>query len=113
MKIIGKENVSAIKSLEILSAVEKERDLVHEQQICLEFLRKHLKFKTEKEVEDFKEDLKKIKDFKEHQLDKIIEILPITSEQVNALFSKERIKLSKEDVKKITELCAAVVQDEK
>ncbi len=113
MKIIGKEDVSATKSLEILAGIEKERDLVREQQICLEFLRKHLKFKSEKDASVIKEEFRKIKDFKEHQLNKLVEILPTTEEQVNALFSKERIKLEKNDIKKIIELCNSVVQNEK
>ena len=113
MKILERQEITAAKTLEILSKTEKERNLVHEQQVCLDFLRKHLKFRDSKEFEHVKEELKGIKDFKEHQLDKLVEVLPITEEQVYALFSKERIKLEKEDVKRIIDLCTSVIKDGK
>ncbi len=113
MKILARQEITAAETLEILSKTEKNRDLVREQQICLDFLRKHLKFKEIKEFNHVKEELKGIKDFKEHQLDKLVEILPVTEEQVYALFSKERIKLEKDDVKKIIDLCTSVIKNGK
>jgi len=113
MKIVKKEDVTAAETLEILTKREKEGGLVPSQQHCVEFLRKHLKFKSKKEFEHVKEELKNIKDFKEHQLDKLVEVLPVTEDQVYALFSKERIKLSKEEVKKIIDLCTSVIKNGK
>lgn len=107
MEIIKKEDTTPLEALNTLESKDEEK-LSHEQTICLEFLRKHLKLKDEKTIEELKKELEEMDKFKEHHLDKIIEILPETEDEVKALFSKERIKLEDSDIEKVIEVCKSV-----
>lgn len=105
MEIVKEEHVTPWQALDILQ--EKE-ELTEKQEKCLEHLRKHLLIKDEKTVEELKQELKQVGDFKDHQLDKLVEILPFSKDTVRSIFSKERIKLEDEQVERILEICDSV-----
>lgn len=105
MKIINEQHITPWQALSIL----QERDeSTGKQEKCLEYLRKHLLIKDEETVKELKQELGEVEDFKEHQLDKLVEVLPFTSDVVRSIFSKERIKLEDEQVEKILDICNSV-----
>lgn len=105
MEIIGEEDVSVIESKEIMESRKKERDLVYEQKICLEYLEKVCKLSQSK-AKQLVEELGKISILKPRYIALIINMLPDIEEEVEALFSKERTNLKKEEVKQIVEIVA-------
>lgn len=104
MEIINDEDVSAEDARHILEERKKEGgDLRYEQKVCIDFLEKMPKL-TEKQLEDIKAELAKIAILKPRYISLIINIMPDTEEEVEALFSKERTNLKKEEVKQIVEI---------
>ena len=103
IEILNEEDVSVVEAKRILEEKKKERDLVYEQKICLEYLEKVPKL-TQKQAEDLAEELSKIPVMKPRYINLVISMLPDTEEEVEALFSKERTNLKKEEVKQIAEI---------
>ena len=108
MEIIGTQRTTPREALDVLQELGDEEDLNREQKICLEFLRKHLKIEDKKTIEELKKEIEGVANLKDHHIDKIIEILPKSEQEVRALFSKERVRLSDEDVEKIVEISESV-----
>ncbi|MBI4018005.1 MAG: hypothetical protein HY368_00135 [Candidatus Aenigmarchaeota archaeon] len=100
MEILNEEDVSTVETKRILEERKKERDLVYEQKICLEYLERLPKL-TQKQAEDLAEELAKIPVMKPRYINIVISLLPDTEEEVESLFSKERTNLKKEEVKQI------------
>jgi len=103
MEIIEEEDISMQEARRIMEERKKAGNLAYEQKICLDFLEKLPKF-TEKQIEDFKKELKKISILKSRHISLIMNIMPDTEEEVDALFSKERTNLKKEEVKQIVNI---------
>jgi len=104
MEVLAEEEVSSQDAKRILSERKKESaELHYEQKICVEFLEKLPKL-TEKQLEDMKAELGKITILKPRYVALVISIMPDTEEEVEALFSKERTNLRKEEVKQIVEI---------
>ena len=101
MKIVGSSEVAPQEAYKVLSKREKD-GLSKEAQQCLEYLRKHLTLKDEKRAEEVKGEFQAIYNFKERNLLKLLEILPEYDVVVDSLFQKERVKLTPEDVSKIS-----------
>lgn len=103
MEIVSEEDVSAVDAKKIMEDRKKERELVYEQKICLEYLEKTIKL-TPSKIESLTEELGKISIIKPRYAALIINTLPDTEEEVEALFSKERTNLKKEEIKQIVEI---------
>lgn len=103
MELIEEEDLSVPEAKRILDERKKERDLVYEQKICLEYLEKVPKL-TQTQVKSITEELSGIAILKPRYIALIINMLPDTEEEVEALFSKERTNLKKEEVKQIVEI---------
>ena len=103
MEVISEEDVSNAVAKDIMEARKKERDLVYEQKICLEYLEKTCKLSSSK-VQSLIEELGKIAILKPRYIALIVNILPDMEDEVEALFSKERTNLKKEEVKQIVEI---------
>ncbi len=103
MEIMGEEDVSVIEAKEIMEERKKEKELVYEQKICLEYLEKACRMSSPK-MKQFVEELGKISILKARYIVLIVNTLPDTEEEVEALFSKERTNLKKEEVKQIVEI---------
>lgn len=101
--MIEEEDISIPDAKRMLEDRKKERDLVYEQKICLEYLEKVPKL-TQAQVRNITEDLGKIAILKPRYIALIINVLPDTEEEVEALFSKERTNLKKEEVRQIVEI---------
>lgn len=103
MEVLNEEDASAADAKKIMEERKKEGELVYEQKICLEFLDKSVKI-TQAQLKNMIEELSKIAILKPRYIALIINIMPDTEEEVEALFSKERTNLKKEEIKQIVEV---------
>jgi len=104
MEVLSEEEASVEDARRILEARKKEGgELKYEQKICHDLLEK-LPRLTDKQLEDIKSELSKIAILKPRYIALILNIMPVTEEEVEALFSKERTNLKKEEVKQIVEI---------
>jgi DNA-directed RNA polymerase subunit F len=101
MEVLNEQEVSLQDARSIMEQRKKEKlDLRYEQKICMDFLEKLPKL-SEKQLEDLKAELAKITILRPRHHALIINVMPDTEEEVEALFSKERTNLKKEEVKQI------------
>lgn len=88
----------------ILKKIEKERkELIYEQRIALEHAQKFAKLSV-KQTKDLIKDLMKLENIREIHAYKIADILPISEDDVKAIFAKERFTLSESDIKDILKI---------
>ncbi len=97
------EDVSMHEAKRILEERKKERDLVYDQKICLEYLDKVAKL-TPTQIKNLAEELNKITILKPRYIALILNMMPDTEEEVETLFSKERTNLKKEEIKQIVDI---------
>jgi len=95
-----------IEALEVLNEREDD-ELSHAQQIGLEYLRKNLKIKDRESFEEIREELTEIESIKDKHVLKLLELLPQEPEEVETIFSKERVKLDDSDIEQIVEICSS------
>lgn len=95
-----------IRALEVLNEREDD-ELSHAQQIGLEYLRKNLKIKDRESFEEIREELAEIESIKDKHVPKLLELLPEEPEEVETIFSKERVKLDDSDIERIVEICSS------
>lgn len=103
MEILNEEDVSVPEVKKIMDERKKEKELGYEQKICFEYIEKIPKL-TPAKFDKMKEELSKIAILKPRYIVLIANMLPDTEEELNALFSKERTNLKKEEVKQIIEI---------
>ena len=103
MEVLKEEDVSVFEAKKFLEDKKKERDLVYEQKICLEFLDKVVKL-TPTQYKNLVEELSKIAILKPRYIALIVNVMPDAEEDVEVLFSKERTNLKKEEIKQIVEI---------
>ncbi len=95
-------SISEVKN--ILKKVEKEREeLLYEQKIALEHAHKFAKLPVKK-IEDLIKELSKLDFLEEIHTYKIVDLLPLTEEDVKTIFAKERITFGEGEIKKILDL---------
>ena len=103
MEIISEEDVSIHDAKKIIDERKKERDLVYDQKICLEYLEKVATLSVT-QLKNLLDELTKITILKPRYVALILGMMPDTGEEVETLFSKERTNLKKEEIKKIVEI---------
>ena len=103
MEVTNEEDISVLEARRIMLERKKEKDLVYEQKICVEFMEKLPKLSQTKEKEMVAE-LSKIAILKPRYVALIVNMLPDTEEEVTVLFSKERTNLKKEEIKQIVDI---------
>jgi DNA-directed RNA polymerase subunit F len=100
--IVKPVSLSEVKN--ILKKVEKERkELLYEQKIALEHAYKFAKLNVKK-TNDMVKELSNLDFLQESHIYKIADILPVTEDDIKTLFSKERITLNEDEIKKILEI---------
>lgn len=102
MEIIKEEFSDVVEAKKLLEEKNKNKELAYEQKICLDYLEKTTTIKPE-DAKKLKEELSKIEILKPRYISLILNILPETENEVNALFSKEMTKLKKDEVQKIVQ----------
>ncbi len=100
MDVITEDFTNLHEAKNIMAARAKEKDLVYEQKIALEYLEKVSKI-SKKSLEDIIADLQKITILKPRYVALIVNMMPDTENEVNALFSKEMTKLTSAEIKQI------------
>lgn len=103
MDIVSEEDVSVHEAKRIIDDRRKERDLVYDQKICLEYLEK-IATLTPAQLKNITEELSSISILKPRYIALILSMMPDTEEEVETLFAKERTNLKKEEIKKIVEI---------
>ncbi len=113
LKTISETLVTFAEAKSMLEGKEKElkkneRELGHEQMITLEYLRSIPMLDKKTSDETAKDLLEAVPTLKEHQVIMIINTLPDCEEDVEVLFAKERLKLEKDQMKKVAEIIKKV-----
>ena len=103
MDIVSEEDISIHEAKKIIEERKKDRDLVYDQKICLEYLEKVATL-TAAQLKNIAEELSGISILKPRYISLIISMMPDTEEEIETLFSKERTNLKKEEIKKIMEI---------
>lgn len=95
--------ISVAEVKDILTKVSKEREeLMYEQKIALEHAQKFGRISV-KDTKNLIKDLMELKLFEEKHAYKIADLLPLTNEEITAIFAKEKITISEDKANKIIE----------
>ncbi|MCJ7429099.1 MAG: hypothetical protein MUP66_01785 [Candidatus Nanohaloarchaeota archaeon QJJ-5] len=106
MDIVERSYSDGIKARDILSDRDVD-ELSHAQQIGLEYLRKNMKIADRDSFEELYDELSEVESIKEKHVIKLLELLPTEPEEVETIFSKERVKLEDSDIDRIVEICSS------
>ena len=93
---------------EILNEENEKRDLNSLQKAALEHTENFVKI-TAEESRNLVEELKELDFMDEHHAVKVADILPIHPDQVRAIYSKEKIILPPEEIKKVLDIVAKYI----
>ena len=103
MDIISEEDMSMHEVKKVMLEREKERELVYDQKICLDYLKRTATL-SPATVKSMTDELSKIVILKPRYITLILNILPDTEEEVESFFSKERTNLKKEEIRQIIDI---------
>lgn len=106
MKVTKRQYSDDIMARKILSERDPD-DLSHSQQIGLEYLRKNMKIENRESLEELHDELSEIESIKEKHVYKLLELLPTEPEEVETIFSKERVKLDDNDIERMVDICSS------
>jgi len=96
--------VSLAEVKNILRKISKERkDLIYEQKVAMEHAERFAKLPV-KQTKDLIDELLKLEHMDELQAYKIADILPMTVDDVKAVFAKERYTPNEKEIKNILEI---------
>ena len=107
MKIENEEYVYPVEVLEELEEKEEE-NLTHEQKITLENLKRNVQVDDLETLKELHKELEEIGDLKNKHIYKILELMPEHESTVKTMFSKERLKITDEQVEEILEITTSV-----
>ncbi len=103
MKVLETKTVSLPEAKKILLEREKEGELVYEQKLAVEHSKKHAKLKDE-EAQKMVGELSSILRMNPEVLAQVVNILPKTTDELRAIFARERFSLKEEEVNRILEI---------
>lgn len=103
MKILDEKIITNSEAKEILEIRKKEKDLIYEQKIALDFLEKTCKI-SKTVFDKLIAGLSEIRILKPRHMALLINNLPMTEDEVKQIFVKERTNLKKDEIKKIVEI---------
>lgn len=106
MKIQATAETTPIEALEALAGREED-SMKHFQKAGLEYLRRNLKIQDQDSFNELQSELSEIDSIKSKHVLKLLEILPTHEKEVQAIFSKERVKLNDQDIQRITDICSS------
>lgn len=107
MKIENEEYVYPVQVLEELEEKDEE-ELTHEQKITLENLKRNVQVDDLETLKELHKELEEIGDLKNKHIHKILEVMPEHESTVKTMFSKERLKITEEQVEEILEITNSV-----
>ncbi len=103
MDVINEEFTNLHEAKNQMEKRSKEKDLVYEQKIALEYLEKVSKI-SKTNLKAVIDDLTKITILKPRYIALIVNMMPDTDNEINALFSKEMTKLTSAEIKQIIDI---------
>lgn len=103
MKVLETKTISIPEAKKILVEREKDGELVYEQKLALEHLKKHAKLKEE-DAQKMTAELSSIIRMNPDVLAQVVNILPQSTDELRAIFARERFSLKEEEVNKILEI---------
>ncbi|MEM2889819.1 MAG: RNA polymerase Rpb4 family protein [Candidatus Hadarchaeum sp.] len=102
-RVVKEKPVPLAEVLGILEKVKKEGELEYWQRLTYDYAQKFAKVKP-KEAQELMEELLKMDKIKEHLAVAIIDLMPESKEDLELLFSKERVKLEEDEANRVLEL---------
>ena len=103
MEVKEEELVHPVEALNVLEDREED-EMSHEQLIAREILSRSEIIEDLDTLEELKDELLEIDSLKERHAYKVLEVLPRYESTVNAIFSKERVKLDDSEVQQILDV---------
>ncbi len=101
--ISNEKVITLAEVLEILEKQKKHGELGYGQRLAFDYAQKFAKLDAGK-ARELVEELLKLGNLKEHQAVALVDLMPETKEEVQLIFSKERVRLGEEDIQKILDL---------
>lgn len=95
--------VSLAEAKDILEKRSKEADFGYEQQTSFDYVNQHCKLKYE-DAKELEKKLSEFEDLSQESMVKVIDLLPEFKSSLNVLLTKDRLKLSDDQVDKIMDL---------
>ncbi len=108
MEIVSEKKISPT---EVLSLLEELEDRNEAQSRTLEHLKRNLAVQDPDTFEELFKEIAEEDVFRDEHILKILETLPMSEREVNALFSKERIKLDDSDIERVIEFSQSIGAD--
>lgn len=103
MEVIKREAIPAAEARNRLKKLEKAKEPAYEQKITIEFLKKNIKTLVTNSRKMMQE-LESVGRVKKRQASMIVNIMPENEDEVRMIFSKERMRIKSDEVKKILEI---------
>lgn len=103
MKVIETKPVSMAEAKEIMTSLEKEKELNYEQKLALEHLKKFTKLKA-LDAKKFLEEISSILRMSPETLVQIANIMPKNADELRMIFAREKFSLKEEEINKILEI---------
>ncbi len=103
MKVGEAKPVPMAIARDILSKREKEGELLYEQKLALEHLKKFTKL-SPKKAESLIKEISEVVKLSDEVLIQIVDILPKTPEELRTILSIEKFSLREDEIKKILEI---------
>ena len=103
MKVIETKPVGMPEAREIMSSLEKDKELSYEQKLATEHLNKFTKLKPA-DAKKFLEELSAVLRMSEETKIQILNLLPKTAEELRMIFTRENFSLKDNEIKKILEI---------
>jgi len=103
-KLIDERNVTQSEARAILEAREEAAEPLYEQRIALDIIHKFTKITSDQSQDMSNRMAEEIPRIKEDNIVKIIDLMPKDKDDLNLIFSKERIILTDDEVNKILEI---------
>ncbi len=103
MDIVSEEDIDMHDAKIVMEERKKGSDLVYDQKICFDYLTRVATL-TPTQLANVKDELSRITILKPRYVSLILNTMPDSEEEVEALFSKERTNLKKEEVKQIVQV---------
>ncbi len=101
--VVSERPVTLAEVLQVLEGIKKERELRYEQRLDYDYAQKFVRVKPE-EAAKLVEELVKTFELREAAAVQLVDLMPERAEEVELLLSKERRRLTPEEIGKLLEL---------
>jgi len=106
MKVVKRDLTDELAALDVLAGIDED-ELKPTQRAGLEFLRKNTRIQDRESHQELTDELQEVEGLKDKHIIKLLELLPSDVEELDVLFSKERIKLDDGQKQQIIDICTS------